>query len=283
VKKFAWCSDTHLDFIDHVEDVDRVRRDFIEPLVRGGFDGVVFTGDISTGEHLVRHMKMLDSSLGLPIYFVCGNHDFYGSSMEAVRAALRELCSSTDNLKYLSQSSYIPLTPRTALVGHDGWYDAYHGEAFRSGILMNDWLNIAEYYSTGAVRYGGGGIRPHMGIIVALSRKFAVEACQHVEENIHGAVAAGHTDIIVATHVPPFVEAHVHNGKSGSPQAHPWYTSKLMGDTLRDMSYRYPRVKFNVFCGHTHGKGKGKISDNLMCYVAGAEYGSPAHNTMQVK
>ena len=55
----------------------------------------------------------------------------------------------------------------------------------------------------------------------------------------------------------------------------PWFTSKMMGDMLMDASKAFPQHTFTVFCGHTHGKFDGKITDNLSVHVGGAEYNKP--------
>jgi len=108
-----------------------------------------------------------------------------------------------------------------------------------------------------------------------MSRSLAREAVLHVQASIKSAVRYHH-NIIVLTHVPPFKESHVYNGKIGDDDAQPWFTSKMMGDMLLDASKAYPSHRFTVLAGHTHGKWSGKITDNLSVNVGGAEYYAPA-------
>lgn len=274
MKRLAWCTDIHLDFLDKPGDDSRVARDFAEPLSRVDADGVIISGDISLSKDIVRHLTILDAVVGKPIYFVLGNHDFYGGSFEGVRSAVRDLCSSSKNLRYLTGTGLVSLSPKIALVGDDGWYDAYHGVPERTPYIMSDWFQIADYVDEGCMRVGMAGPRPHMPKIISLSRKIAFEAVERMRASLSSA-AQSHETVAVLTHVPPWIAAHRHDGKGGSPLAHPWYTSKLMGDLIEEIALSHPRTKFEVFCGHTHGHHDVQISHNVNCHVGGADYGSP--------
>jgi hypothetical protein len=159
---------------------------------------------------------------------------------------------------------YFSLTQSTGLVGHDGWYDGYLGDWQNSSFNMTDWTAIHDFLPVNGAK----------ATIVALARKLAHESVLHVQNGIKQAVKY-HKNIVVVTHVPPFAEAHVHEGKPGEPGIMPFYTSKMMGDLLMGASKAYPNVNFNVFAGHTHGKVDLKITPNLSVHVGGAEYGSP--------
>lgn len=278
MKKFAWCTDIHLDFIDGPNETGRVHEEFARPLSNSGVDGVFLTGDISLANDIVRHLRILDSVVDKPIYFVLGNHDFYGGSFERVRGEVVSLCKDSKNLRYLTNERHVSLTENTAVVGHDGWYDAYWGDVARSNIVMTDWHKIEDYVNAGSTGLPWARLLPlanfSIGNIVSISRKASFEAAEHVRE-VASAAARDHRIVIVLTHVPPFPQVHRHNGKSGSAAAMPWYTSKLMGDALTDVAAANPQTRFEVFCGHTHGQFDDQIEENLFCHVGGAEYGNP--------
>ena len=273
--RFAWCTDIHLDFLDSPGAHSRVYRDFAAPLSKVDVDGIFITGDISLSHLIVKHLKILDDTENKPIYFVCGNHDFYGGSMVNVRNQLKKLCASSRNLKYLTQQSVISLTDKVGLVGHDGWYDAMIGDPFGSGVVMNDWLRIKEYRDSCPMGIGPMGPKPHIGSVVSLSRKLAFEAADKVMKDALRA-AERHDIVFILTHVPPFPQVHKDNPKTSSPAAFPWYTSKLMADAILDVSSKRPDVKFEVFCGHTHGQYDGKVTDNVTVHVGGSQYGRPS-------
>jgi len=126
--KIAHLTDTHLNFF-----VPEVTPKVVIPAVMEHRpDAVLITGDISDAHRLFIDLEELER-LPVPLFFVAGNHDFYGSSMADVRRRLDK------HAGYLTARSFVELTPRTALVGHDGWYDGEHGNWHRA-VLMNDWL-----------------------------------------------------------------------------------------------------------------------------------------------
>ena len=85
---YAWGTDVHL---DHLNDDRRKIVEFAESLVAQGPTGILLTGDISVANQLVLHLSAIESVVKRPVYFVLGNHDYYGSSTEQVRRAMREL------------------------------------------------------------------------------------------------------------------------------------------------------------------------------------------------
>jgi predicted MPP superfamily phosphohydrolase len=273
---YAWATDIHLDTLGN----DPVAiTDFGKFLVKDAPHGVFLTGDLSNAKNLVYHLSILEKACERPIYFVLGNHDFYGASVETVRKTMRELTNMSQYLKYLPTTQYVALSPTTALIGHDGWYDGLYGDYKSSRFVMNDWIDIKEFADINSVTREVMGLTPRYPIIVKQAQALAMEAVRHVHDGIKAAVRY-HKTIIVLTHFPPFEESHIHNGRVGDPGAQPWYTSKLMGDLLKQASTAYPKVRFEVFCGHTHGKWDGQIAKNLFCHVGGAEYMHPELQTL---
>lgn len=272
MSKYAWCTDIHLDHID--DDVRLV--DFAKSLVTTEPPGIFITGDISNATRLVYHLSVIERVTQRPTFFILGNHDYYGGEIEPVRKAMRELTNMSQFLKYLPLSPYVALTPTTALVGHDGWYDALNGDGDKSRFMMNDWVAIKDF-----VPHSGGAqfmrmqrdLRDRAGLI-AHARKLAHEGVLHVHNGIKSA-ARYHKSIIVLTHYPPFAESHIYNGQIGDSDAQPWFTSKMMGDMLMDASRAFPGVNFTVLAGHTHGKYDGRPAANLQVHVGGADYGRP--------
>lgn len=282
--KLIWCSDIHLDFFAEPGGDDVIRQVLAFPIAREKPDLVILTGDISTAEYITGHLSLLSDIIDAPINFVCGNHDFYGSSVQQVRDSLEDLCSSSNQkLKYLTRSSFVPVTQSTALVGHDGWCDAFHGSPFTSELIMNDWLRITDYTRNGAVKFGSSGMRINRKAILTTARRLATDAAHRVTSSAAAAIEAGYKTVIIATHVPPFTAVHSNGGKGSSPDAQPWYTSMTMGDAITDLAKLHPDVDFNILCGHTHSKIAVSISNNITCYVAEAHYGNPGYNVVQIQ
>ncbi len=264
----AWCTDTHLDFLE--QNPEKFIK-FCESLRDVRSDGILLTGDISDKKNLVYQLSALERIVQKPVYFVLGNHDFYGASVQTTRKEMNDLCGMSQFMKYLSGVSYIPLTPSTALIGHDGWYDAGYGDIRRTSIIMNDWLKIEDFARHHVVM---PYVMPNFKRIIEICQRLAYEGVIHIMNGIKAA-AKYHKHILIATHFPPFDEANVHNGRPAAPGYKPWYSSKMMGDMLRQAATHYPDVKFDVYAGHSHGKVDVDISHNLSCHVGGAEYNHP--------
>jgi len=128
--KLAWVTDPHIDFCS-----EGTLRKFYKSINEADISGVLITGDISNNSE--KYLPKIEANIRWPIYFVLGNHDFYGSSFEKVRKlAVSELFEG--GMYYLSTGMIVELGPGTCLIGHDGWYDARLGET-RSNMEMNDW------------------------------------------------------------------------------------------------------------------------------------------------
>lgn len=270
--KYAWATDCHLDHIPS----EQAFIDFANSLIERDPPGIFITGDISNAQHLVYHLSALEKLVQRPIFYVLGNHDFYNGDIESVRKSMKQVSNMSQFLKYVPLKSYTMLTPSTALVGHDGWYDALNGDAKNSQFMMSDWCMIKDFlpHSGGhQFMYRMNAVKDKDALITHV-RKLAHEAVLHVHNGIKDAVRY-HKNVIVLTHYPPFAESHVYRGQVGDKDAQPWYTSKMMGDMLLDAAKAFPHVNFTVLAGHTHGHYEGKHADNLRVIVGGAEYRSP--------
>src|SRR5579863_9143433 len=129
--KYAWATDVHLDFLG--EDNQRLIQ-FGESLVKGDPTGVFLTGDISVAKKLVFHLSALERIVKRPVYFILGNHDYYGGNVDVVRKQMREVTNISPFLRYMQTMPYYSLSSSSAVVGHDGWYDALWGDWQGSGM-----------------------------------------------------------------------------------------------------------------------------------------------------
>lgn len=263
--KCGWVTDCHLDHIDN----DKSLIDFSTSLLTSEPEALFFTGDISNSKRLVYHLSAVESIVQRPIYYVLGNHDYYGSSVDEVRKSMNNVVNNSQHLKYMSNVSFLSLTKKTAIIGHDCWYDAQNGNPYVNKFTMNDWRQIKDFV------YASNNNINNIDGIIKCARKLAHDGMLHLHNGIKNAVRY-HSNIVILTHVPPFEESHIYNGQQGNYVYSPWYTSKLTGDLLLQASNAYPNVNFLVLCGHTHNSWSGKIRNNLHVRVGAAEYGKPS-------
>lgn len=255
----AWWTDPHFELLSQVE-----RRQVLRAWSESPADCAIVTGDISHGSTTVGWLRRLAEAFARPIYFVLGNHDFYGTSIARQRAAARQLCGELENLVYLTLSGVVSLSPATALVGHDGWGDMREGDWQHTSIRPPDFDEIEELKEVVHDR----------SALQARLRQLGDEAAEHLGRVLPQALA-GYEQVVVATHVPPFREASWYEGENSGEVWLPYFCCRAVGDVLRAEAERYPERQLSVLCGHCHGTGEAQICENLRVLTGGAEPCSP--------
>ena len=257
MKHLAWMTDLHLNFVSprHVEQLCR-------SVIDTGADAVLLTGDIGEAHDLESQLEALNAGIGLPIYFVLGNHDFYRGGIARVRAGIKALCARLPRLIYMSQAGVVGLTEDTGLVGHDGWADGRFGDYAHSDVLLNDYFLIEEL--TG------------LDSEARLDRLHALgdEASAHLRRGLLEALGRFRS-VIVLTHVPPFREACWHRGQISDDNWLPHFSCQAVGAVLSEAMAAHPECEMTVLCGHTHSPGEALVLPNLRVLTGGAEYGRP--------
>lgn len=258
----AWLTDIHLDFLSRKE------CDAFHANIAGTMSDVVFiTGDISVAPSLPSHLEALSQALKKPVYFVLGNHDFYGGSITEVRATLQRRFRAHPLLRYLPDAGVVPLTSSTALVGCDGWGDARYGNYAMSPVKMNDHRYIHELV---------GLTKPALQHqLMSLGdeavdglRQPLTDACDHYRH------------VILLTHVPPFPVACSYRGQTNNDHLLPFYACQAVGALLLETMRTRPYCHLTVYCGHTHHGNAVRLLPNLVVFTGSAQYGMPRVDSM---
>jgi Icc-related predicted phosphoesterase len=256
--KLAWMTDLHLNFVDR-SGVEKLCKEIRSSAV----DTLLITGDIATARGVCRYLEYLADEIRKPIYFVLGNHDYYGSSIRSVNLAMKKLVASHTHLFWLSaQLQPIELSPDTCLIGHEGLADGRLGDPEGSQVIINDYLRIKEL------------IQPNKELRLQAQHKLGDAAARHLKRQVNAAVKR-YRNIIAALHVPPFPEACWHLGQNTDDSYLPHFGCKATGDVLRAAMLKHPEVSMTVYCGHTHSGGYAEILPNLKVHTAGAAYYQP--------
>ena len=258
-KKIAWCTDIHLDW-------EEDKLSFLGSLDAINPDYVFLTGDIAEG-HSIEGFLTKISDLRANIYFILGNHDYFGSSFTKVRAAMVELCDKYENLHWLPNSGVVELTKGVGLVGVDGWYDARCGATSPIKFIMNDWRLIEE-------------LKPYEHRHIELVDKIREIADKEVKlaKLYLREAASNYNNVFFLTHVPPWREAAWYGTGFSENAAAPWFCSVAMGEMIEDIAQEFPLTNFEVFAGHTHSHGVFYPASNVKCTTGMAVYGKPIIN-----
>jgi predicted phosphohydrolase len=265
--KLTWCTDIHLDHLAN----ETLAQEFCETIRNSEGEAVILTGDLSSAKFLQHDLNTLERIVQKPIYFVLGNHDYYGSMIKDVRHAMKATTTSSTFLRWLGALPYAKISDKTALVGHDGWYDCLNGSQ-HSRFVMSDWIVIGDFVNLTHSRSVYDGANDE---IKKLAQELAMEGVKHVHAGIKSAASHGFKNIVVATHFPPWKDSHRYKGAIGDDDKQGFYTSKLMGNMLDEAARAFPNISFTVLAGHTHGHFEGMIHKNMVCFVGESEYEKP--------
>ncbi len=258
MKRIVWLTDLHLNFLlaqqvtEFLSSVDALRP-----------DAVLVSGDIAESPNICQYLDRMQELIETPIYFVLGNHDYYHGSIAETRQRVAQFCRRQPRLHYLTREDVAPLTAHVGLVGHDGWADGRLGDYPRSLVIMHDFKLIAELSSLGKLERW------------AVLKSLADEAAAHVRRVLPLAFDR-FREVLLLTHVPPFLQACWHQGRISDDQWAPHFTCHAVGQAILDFMADHPDKRLTVLCGHTHGHGETQPLSNLKVITGGAEYGRPA-------
>ena len=255
--RVVWATDIHLNFLS-----GEGRDTFYASIRDHHPDAVFVTGDIAEAPSLHTLLDDMRRAIGVPLYFVLGNHDFYYGSISQVRTGLKDWCQIQSGLTYLSTAGLVELSPTTALVGHDGWGDGRYGNYHLSPVRLSDQELIADFQDLDREAV--------LGTLHALGN----EAAQYLRERLDEALAS-YRHVICLTHVPPFKEACWYQGKMGNDDWLPYFACQAVGEVLLHASRERPDCSITVLCGHTHHAGLVQLRPNLRVITGSAEYGAP--------
>src|SRR5579885_532708 len=136
---YCWLTDTHLNNLPIWK-----KYKFFTNLKKENPKGIFLTGDISEWPWLSFDLKWF-AKLGVPIYYVAGNHERLYSGFEKTAIKIRKICTKYPNFIWLDeQEEPIKLDDEIAIIGADGWFDAAQGNP-KWLNLKYDWWLIKEF------------------------------------------------------------------------------------------------------------------------------------------
>lgn len=261
--KLAWLTDLHLNFLNKNE-----RIGFYQTIVSAKINAVLISGDSAEATSICDILTEMAYQIEKPIYFVLGNHDYYKKSVAEVRTEIVALLKTNTLLKWLPSSGIHELEAGTLLVGTDGFADGRYGNYENSPVSLNDSVLIAELYQEKLLS------RSHLQH--KMQQLADNDAAQLYRDLQIGLQTYNPKKIIILTHVPPFPELCIYQGRQTDSDFLPFFSSKATGDVLLAIAHNYPSVEFYTFCGHTHNYAHAQLLPNLTVTVGAAEYYYPA-------
>lgn len=262
VNALCWTTDPHLEFVSQEE-----RALFAQELNELFADVILITGDIAAAPILGDTLALLANTISKNIYFVLGNHDFYGSSFQKTEDAVHAACSKHGNLHRLTGNEIIDLDGASALIGTDGWADGVAGSGQATTVDINDFRLIRDF-----ARLLDNRARFHF------MNDLAFQFTQTLRPTLEIALKQ-HQTVFLGTHFPPFSEAAWHQGHMSEPDYLPFFASPTMGKMLVEVASHHPTKLLKVLCGHCHSEGRYR-HQNIVVDTGGATYGTPKINAV---
>ena len=251
-----WLSDPHFD-----KSSANQQRSLVECVADSQSDCIVISGDISSSNQLTEHLALIASvSAPRPVYFVTGNHDYYGSSLAKVDAAIADLCAKVGNLHYLNGRQIIPLDRDTCLIGHRGWADARAGYGVRSWLRNPDHRAIHDFRELTRERF------------MVRMRELGGESAERIRRILPLALT-GYRHVILLTHTPPFAKAVRYNDAPCGPLHLPHFTNVSTGLAIRGIARAFPSRRITILAGHSHSSSLTHVDSNICVRVAKASAG----------
>jgi len=265
-----WLSDLHLNFYNKQE-----REELYRKIKNGRFDSLIITGDIATSDTFYVYLEEMSRHItNKYVYFILGNHDYYsGNIFDCEMAADDFTMFCAGNFMYMPHCSRIALNEEIGLclVGVNGWADARNGAAENTHIRLNDSIYINDLVEA-----------EKQDRLFTEMRKWADRDATTLRNQLYN-LPLWCTQVIVATHVPPFIETCLYLGKQSDKNFLPFFSSKVLGDTILEFAEKFPHIQITSISGHTHGGGEARIRENVIAKTHNSEYNKMKSKLLRFK
>ncbi|WP_133128298.1 metallophosphoesterase family protein [Legionella nagasakiensis] len=244
-----WLTDLHVDRLSKQDYQHLLGR-----IYNAAADVIWLTGDIGDPPYNWRFLATLLEQIKTSVYFVLGNHDFYGLHIAEARSKAVELMRDYPNAYYLTAMPPL-ISNDVLLAGVDGWANTGRIpllERTWDGDEIQDWRGNTL-----------ASLQAHMNQEAKKDAEQLIIKCQ---QGINKAIKK----IYLLTHVPPG-QAYWENDSVKSWQAkRTVYYSQALAAALDELKACYPDVLFNLFSGHLHRPCNYRIGDQVQGFVADA-------------
>jgi Icc-related predicted phosphoesterase len=174
--KIQVMSDLHFEF--HADS----GKSFIASMSPVGYDALILAGDITIHHLLLLTLTTIcEKYQGIPVFYVCGNHEFYHSSIEAIRDVVSKI--GVPNFHFLDNS--VVTHQGVRFVGTTLWFernafthpverqlsDFHYIQNFKEDVIVEH--EKAKKFLTDTVREGDVVITHHAPLWQSVNPKYA--------------------------------------------------------------------------------------------------------------
>ncbi|GGI89055.1 metallophosphoesterase family protein [Legionella impletisoli] len=244
-----WLTDLHVNRLDEEHYTDLFNR-----IQASEADGIWITGDIGDPPLNWIFLEDLFCKFTKPIYFVLGNHDYYGLKVDEARQKARNLSYAYPNAHYLtSEAGFV--FKEYFITGIGCW-----GNTGNIPLRENTWDSDAIY---DLLRLNLEQLKTKVNQLGEQDASILLQKC-----------AAGITKtiktLVIFTHVPPIEAMQGRNPVRALEENRTVYYSFALSNALKQLLETYPEIDIRVYSGHLHQAQAYQITDRLHGHVAEA-------------
>ena len=268
VKSLLWLSDTHLNVLTAEQ-----HQQFLVTITSTLCDAMVITGDIAEPPVTENFLQQLAMQTSVPIYFVLGNHDYYGTTVSAQRALIEKISQTHPSLYFLTRHQPIPLTPQCILLGIDSWPDGRSSDFLQCTRELLDKEYIQDLIP----------VKNSKQALVTQLQQLADADVATLTTALTQVVASGSTQLLVMTHVPPWygTAEYALSPRDQTELSH--FTCWALGQVLHDFAISHPGIQIVHLAGHVHHAASYSITANYRVITAAATVGKPNYQHLDLE
>jgi len=257
--RIVWLTDIHFDFAS-----DRDRKSLVSRVRKAQPDMILVGGDTGEANTFRAFLEQIHEGTGKPLYFVLGNHDYYGASIKAVKNLCKRMDLKPDGIKWLPMHGPIDASTEAnsvGVLGEGGWGDHTRGRLGR--MTLRDYEQIKELQCHDP--------RDKTSVVKALGECAADRLLGKLRDAVHR-----FDHLVIMTHVPCWTGSAWHEDQRSDKWAQPFFVWGQGGDAILEVAEANPETRFTVLSGHSHSGGIYTPLRNVVAVTAPARYRYPS-------
>lgn len=248
-----WLTDIHAE----IRDLTKIDA-LVTKIKKNPHPYICISGDIGENKLSYQILNLLSKQTDKIIFFVLGNHDYYGFSISEFQKMTDSIYRSHPKIHYLSALQPIEIKKNIGIIGIDNFYDFTGIEDIDpKSITSKDFFKISDFSD---LQFSE--IRNFLTCYSSICADF-------LEKKLNAGFAK-FDKLILVCHVPITMKEELLKNEYGNKKWEPILSNPHLGQFLEKYMGQRPDKKLRVLSGHTHHKAHVSLLENLNISVGKA-------------